>query len=478
VKLLSSFASSRGAISLILALLAAFVLIGINETGYNRSARALDQIEEYTRTRNSVNQLLQHVLDAETGSRGYLLTGDPRYLEPYDAAVSEIGQNLDRLRNAYPPESPESAMLSQLSRNVQRKLAEMDLSVRMRKQGNEDAWKFVLMTDVGKEHMDAIRGQAARLIESATQGMVRAQDQVQHTLRLARLGIAIVATAALIAFYLYLRQSTRLKLAGEQQQAALQQERDLLESQVRERTASLAQLATHLQQVREEERGHLARELHDELGALLTAAKLDVARLKSRVGTQQPEVAQRLQHLTETLNSGIALKRRIIEDLRPSSLANLGLTASLEILAREFSERSGIEVAASVEEVELDEHAQLTTYRIVQESLTNVGKYAEARQVGISLRDYRDHVEIEVRDDGRGFDVRAIKPTTHGLAGMRHRVEAAGGRLTLSSQPGNGTRIVATLPKPAPAPAAESTAPPAEPAQLAAQEEAAALPRA
>jgi hypothetical protein len=93
--------------------------------------------------------------------------------------------------------------------------------------------------------------------------------------------------------------------------------------------------------VREEERGHLARELHDELGALLTAAKLDVARLKSRLGDQPPEVGQRLQHLTETLNSGIALKRRIIEDLRPSSLSNLGLTASLEILAREFSERSG-----------------------------------------------------------------------------------------------------------------------------------------
>ena len=104
--------------------------------------------------------------------------------------------------------------------------------------------------------------------------------------------------AGLLAFYLYLRQTTALKLAGEQQQAALQQERDLLEGQVRDRTASLAELATHLQQVREEERGHLARELHDELGALLTAAKLDVARLKSRLGAQaSPEIAQRTRDL-------------------------------------------------------------------------------------------------------------------------------------------------------------------------------------
>jgi signal transduction histidine kinase len=462
---LSSFASSRGAISLILALLSALVLIGISETGYRQSTDALERIEGATRTRNQVNRLLQLVLDAETGSRGFLLTGDPRYLEPYNAAVAEVGQTLDGLRRSYAQDAPESNTLAQLNRNVQRKLAEMDLSVRMRKQGNEDAWKVVLLTDVGKEQMDAIREQAGRLVQSATEGMMAAQDRVQRSLRLARAGIAIVSLAALVAFYLYLRQTTRLKKAGEQQQAALQQERDLLENQVRDRTASLAQLATHLQQVREDERGHLARELHDELGALLTAAKLDVARLKSRMGTPSPEVAERLQHLTEALNSGIALKRRIIEDLRPSALANLGLTASLEILAREFSERSGLEVDCSLEPVELDEDRDLTIYRTVQESLTNVGKYAEATEVVIALRNYSNHVEVEVRDNGRGFDLSVAKPTTHGLAGMRHRVEASGGRLSIQSRPGHGTRILASLPRalpprpsaPVPQPQAEDT---------------------
>jgi signal transduction histidine kinase len=278
------------------------------------------------------------------------------------------------------------------------------------------------------------------------------QEQVRKSLMLSRIGIAAVTMAGLLAFYLYLRQTTALKLAGEEQQKVLQQERDLLERQVRERTATLAELATHLQQVREEERGHLARELHDELGALLTAAKLDVARLKSRLGAQStPEVTQRLQHLTEALNSGIALKRRIIEDLRPSSLSNLGLTASLEILAREFSERSGVEITTGLEPVELDEPRQLTVYRLVQESLTNVGKYAEAKQVEISVRDYENHVEVDIRDDGKGFNVTEIRPSTHGLAGMRHRVEAAGGRLMVSSTLGEGTRISAVLPKGIPA---------------------------
>jgi len=448
VRFLRSFSMPKLAISLGLALLAALILIGINETGFNQSSKALEDIAEASRTRGSLNRVLQNVLDAETGSRGFLLTGDPRYLEPYNAAVAEIGQQLDSLRLVYEPAEEDYAVLAQLTRNVQRKLAEMDLSVRMRKQGNEDAWKFVLMTDVGKEHMDAIREQSTKLINAATTKMEVSQTQVRKSLLLSRIGIAAVTMAGLLAFYLYLRQTTALKLAGEEQQHVLQQERDLLERQVRERTATLAELATHLQQVREEERGHLARELHDELGALLTAAKLDVARLKSRLGAQPtPEVSQRLQHLTDALNSGIALKRRIIEDLRPSSLSNLGLTASLEILAREFSERSGVEISTGLEQVSLDESCQLTVYRLVQESLTNVGKYAEAKQVEISVRDFANHVEVEIKDDGKGFNVREIRPSTHGLAGMRHRVEAAGGRLTVSSTPGKGTRISAVLPK-------------------------------
>ncbi len=442
-----SFSMPKMAISLLLAILAALILIGINETGYNRSSAALENIAEASRTRGALNRLLQHALDAETGSRGYLLTGDPRYLEPYNAAVAQITQNLDDLRLLDAANADEFATLSQLGRNVQRKLAEMDLSVRMRKQGNEDAWKFVLMTDVGKEHMDAIREQATKLIDATTARMEVSQVQVRRALLLSRIGIAAVTLAGLLAFYLYLRQGTALKLASEEQQQILQQERDLLERQVRERTATLAELATHLQQVREEERGHLARELHDELGALLTAAKLDVARLKSKLGTQAPEFAQRLQHLTETLNSGIALKRRIIEDLRPSSLSNLGLTASLEILAREFAERSGIEVATNLEAVELDESSQLTVYRLVQESLTNVGKYAQAEQVDVSVRNRNGQVDVLIKDNGKGFDVAKVRTATHGLAGMKHRVEAAGGRLTVESLPGEGTSISATLPR-------------------------------
>ena len=188
-----------------------------------------------------------------------------------------------------------------------------------------------------------------------------------------------------------------------------------------------------------------ASELHDELGSLLTAAKLDVARLKSRL-TDSPDATQRLQHLNDLLNSGIALKRRIIEDLRPSSLSNLGLVASLEILGREFAERSNIEIEMVLEPVVLDESNQLTVYRMVQESLTNISKYAQATEASIVMKNYANHVVVEVSDNGKGFDTQHARPSTHGLAGMRHRVEAAKGKLTISSTSGQGTRLSAVLP--------------------------------
>lgn len=436
------------AVSLPFALLAALVLIGINEAGHMRSQEAVVAMNEGQQTRNAVNRLLQSMLDAETGQRGYLLTGNETYLEPYDKAVVTVQANLDELRNRYLKSPDDLQQFANLSREVSRKLAEMELSLRLRRQGNEDAWKLILHTDVGKEHMQSIRKQAHALIDRSAQTVEDSRHQIVQSLMLSRIGIATVTAIGLLAFYMYLRQARTLQQISQREQDVLEHERERLEGLVRERTASLSELASHLQQVREDERGFLARELHDELGALLTSAKLDVARLKSKIDHQAPDIAERLKHLNETLNSGIALKRRIIEDLRPSSLSNLGLTAALEILTREHAEGTGIEVETNLEAVELTEATQLTVYRLVQEALTNISKYAKAKKVLVTVHGYPTHVAVQVRDDGAGFDPAGVGPTSHGLAGMRHRVEAAGGRLTITSSPDSGTLISAVLPKP------------------------------
>lgn len=444
---MKKYASLKMAVSLPLAVLAAAFLIFINEVSFQQSTTAVAHMEQAQQTRSAINRLVRQMLDAETGQRGYLLTGDPRYLEPYNTATRDIIQNLDALRRLFPPNQDQRSDFDIMSNHVSRKLAEMDLSVRMRKQGNEDGWKFVLTTDVGKEQMEAIREQSAKLSSSSIKKMEQGQIQIRKALQLSRIGIATTALVGLLAFYMYLMQTKALFASGLREQDTLQRERDLLEKQVKERTASLAELATHLQNVREDERGYLARELHDELGALLTAAKLDVARLKSRLAGNLPEASERLEHLTRTLNAGIALKRRIVEDLRPSSLSHLGLVASLEILAREFEERSGLSITTDLETVELGGSAQLTVYRLVQESLTNIAKYAGATQVEISLHNFDSYVTVEVNDNGKGFKLENIGPGSHGLAGMRHRVEAAGGKLTVASTEGMGTQVGAIMPK-------------------------------
>jgi signal transduction histidine kinase len=434
------------AISLPIAVAATLALVAINEVGFRYSVEALQQVEHTQALRNSVTQLLQSMLDAETGHRGYLLTGDERYLEPYEQAISTVNTNLDQLRTLVVSSDADVAEFGQLSRQISRKLAEMDLSLRLRREGNEDAWKFVLSTDVGLENMQAVRQHAKQLIAFTAAEMARDQTKIRQSLLLSRLGISAISAIGLLAFYMYLRQTQALQRANERQQASLEAERARLEGLVRARTESLSELASHLQQVREDERGHLARELHDELGALLTAAKLDVARLKSRMTSESQEVADRLKHLTETLNGVIALKRRIIEDLRPSSLSNLGLTAAIEILTREFSERAGLDVQINVEPVTLPPPTQLTIYRMVQEALNNIAKYAAAQHVLVTVHNYPTHVAVQIRDDGSGFDVSAVRRSAHGLLGMRHRVEAAGGRLTVESKPGEGTVVSAIIP--------------------------------
>ncbi|MDR3065556.1 MULTISPECIES: CHASE3 domain-containing protein [Comamonas] len=434
------------AVSLTIAVIAAVLMVSINEAGYKRSLQALDTLTRTQSTRAKLSLLMQQMLDAETGLRGYLLTGEERYLEPYNSASAAISSSMDELRNIFIMDPKELATFTPLARQVERKTSEMELSLRLYRQGNDEAWRFVMFTDVGMENMDAIRGHIKTLMESIDQRVKSNLADIEQTLGLSRLGIATVTALGILGFFMYLRQANALQHSHQREQEIQRDERNRLEEVVRDRTAALTELATHLQQVREDERAHLARELHDELGSLLTAAKLDVARLKSKIDTSAPEVSERVTHLIETLNSGIALKRRIIEDLRPSSLSNLGLTTALEILTREFGDRSNIEVECSLEQVDLPESTQLTVYRVVQESLTNIGKYARASHVIVTVHNYPTYVAVQIQDDGQGFEPASMRPNSHGLAGMKHRVEAVGGRLTVASQPGKGTTISAVIP--------------------------------
>nr|WP_315478430.1 CHASE3 domain-containing protein [uncultured Rhodoferax sp.] len=436
-----------------LAFAAAAATVFISEASYWRSAGTLQELSAMGAARTQIQVLERSMLDAETGQRGYLLTHRKEYLEPYAQALLRI-EEAYRVLDAYYGNDPESqALLQRLHDLTETKLSELALTLRLNEEGRGKAGQEILMTDIGREKMDAIRATSAELLEYQTRAVSASRAELDVTLALGRFGVALLSAISLLALFFYLRQSQALKLQQMELQRVVQLERDRLEVEVTNRTAELIELAQHLQTAREDERQRLARNLHDELGSLLTSAKLDAARIKSRLANTAPEALELLAHLVGTLNTGIALGRRIIEDLRPSSLSNLGLVATLEILAREYAAQSGVAVHCQLEAVPLRPSAELVVYRLVQEAITNITKYAQARNVWIELCSRAGQVEVSVRDDGLGFDTGTKPQSAYGLVGMRFRVGAEGGSLHLQSRPGQGTQILARLPQHTPPPA-------------------------
>ena len=436
----------RSRLAVWLALAGAVVVITINEIGYRQAQQTLQTLTDRYERRLVVTRLWRQLLDAETGQRGYLLTGRDSYLEPYRAALLEIEASLDKLSGLRTGDPQLAAQIAGIEEGTRQKLAELSTTIDLYRNGQNDQWRELMMSDIGREKMDELRKSINELIRGEIRRIEAGASDAFGTLQRNRVEINALTLLAVLALLLFMRNVQRLDRAQAEHDLALRTERDRLEATVIHRTAELTELTRHLQSAREDERSRLARELHDELGALLTAAKLEGARLKRNLGTMAPEVAERLKQLNETLDRGIALKRRIIEDLRPSSLSNLGLVAALEIQAREFAQRAEIAVRTVLEPVALDDNAQMTAYRLVQESLTNIAKYARASDVTISLAQQGGQVEVSVLDNGVGFDPGQVRPTAHGLLGMRYRVEAEGGRLEVDSAPGQGCHVRGWLP--------------------------------
>ena len=429
-----------------LAAFVALVMLLISETSYRSSRNSMDAVSDLSIARLRVQRVLRLMVDAEAAQRGYLLTGRTDYLEPYRNSIEALPETMAKLEAHYASRPGHAKALARLEELIAVKLSELVTTLEMYDSGRTEAWREILLSDIGKEQMEAIRAAAELMLVDEAQAGEGARKEVYDALSVSRIGIGVTTVLSLLALYLYLRQLHAVDQLRREQRDELQAERDQLEVEVKRRTAELTELSRHLVTAREDERSRLARELHDELGALLTTAKLDTARIKTRIGALSPEASERLIHLNETLNSGIALKRRIIEDLRPSSLSNLGLVAALEIQLREFAKASDLQVGSELATVALRPEAELTVYRLIQEAFTNISKYAHAKRVQVSLQ-VRDGVaEVSVTDDGIGFDPSTQKTSAHGLVGMRYRVEAGGGELTVHSAPGQGTRVSATLP--------------------------------
>jgi len=210
----------------------------------------------------------------------------------------------------------------------------------------------------------------------------------------------------------------------------------------------LRELSAHHDSVREEERAHVAREIHDELGQALTALKMDLSVLGIKFGESNPEIKTRAQELRDTVDRTIQVVRDVATALRPAVL-DFGILAAVESLVEEFQKRSGIRCALKFldTEAQLAEDRSIMMFRIVQESLTNISRHAAAKNVEITVGLDATHFRLEVKDDGCGFDVEAVgRRKTFGLLGIRERVIMLRGELSIRSSPGAGTEVSVSIP--------------------------------
>jgi PAS domain S-box-containing protein len=221
------------------------------------------------------------------------------------------------------------------------------------------------------------------------------------------------------------------------------------EEKLKKSYQDIRQLASHLQEIREEERASMAREIHDELGQQLTGLKMDISWLARKKDLTQEQREQKIREILKFLDGTVNTVRRLSSELRPGILDDLGLGEALGWWAQEFEKRSGVQcvVETPAEVLPLSSHQAVALFRVFQESLTNVARHAKASMVKSSLTRLGDVIVLRITDNGAGFDTRtSAQKKTLGLLGMKERTLMLGGQYEISSEPGQGTTVTVTVP--------------------------------
>lgn len=227
-------------------------------------------------------------------------------------------------------------------------------------------------------------------------------------------------------------------------------DRKLTEQRLRDSREQLRALSAHLERIREEERTRIAREIHDELGQALTGLKMDLSWFAARL-PNQPALTEKSVAMLKLIDSTVHAVRRLSTELRPAILDNLGLVPAIEWLAQEFPKRSGVtcQFRTSDDDLSVDEERTTALFRICQEALTNVARYAGATEVQINLEADEKEITLRVTDNGRGITDAEMKGTKSlGLLGMRERTRLHGGTLLIAGTPGQGTTLTVRIPSP------------------------------
>jgi signal transduction histidine kinase len=220
----------------------------------------------------------------------------------------------------------------------------------------------------------------------------------------------------------------------------------------------LRELSSHIETIKEEERTRIAREIHDEIGMLLTALKMDLAWLTQRLPADNPALQEKTQDMADLLDTAGKTANNLVHSLRPGFLDCFGIVAAIEIEANEFTKRTGTpcKIIKASDNIDVTDEQSITLFRVFQETLNNIMKHATAQQVEVQITsnhdcctylNNHDCIELIVSDDGKGFDDAARnKPRSFGLRGIQERIGQLGGQVKITSKPGFGTQIAVCLP--------------------------------
>lgn len=434
-------------------LLAAVVSIGVlvfSEFSHNRLYEAGAYARRSLNLQDLTREIYGLVLDAEASQRGYLLTGRGEYLEPYTLATQKLDDRLQQLERLVPSSSMEQLQrVERIDQLIGQRMGEIETGIALYREKGPDGAQVLMRTGIGKNTMDALRTEIQRFNaqEQARSGAL--WTYWEQDILYSRFGMALSSAFnifLLCAVYLLSLRDARAREEARQQLLAHQA---TLEQTVHDRTAELSCAYRHLQSVQETEKSRLARDIHDELGAILVSAKMDAAWIAQRQGMQDPAVEKKLHRLLATLDEGVQIKRRLIEDLRPTLLDNLGLGAAIEWLVTEVCARAHITPHISVpdEEPAWPNETAIALFRIVQEAMTNMMRYAQATEVRVELSLPDDGVCLSIQDNGVGMPATiAADALSHGILGMRERVMGLGGVFRIESPPEGGTRIEVSVP--------------------------------
>ena len=421
--------------------LLAAALLWVSEKTYRDTTSTLGGGIALTDARIKSLRLMQLLTQTENAEWAYLLSADPQQLAQYNAVKSELLSAQGEVMAFFAASGADGEAASRRLSNLTRlKLTHSDQTLQLVRDGKQAAALQMAKDDFQRRNSEALRTELNTQLTRAAQLQQTARTSIYDALHINRVAVGLLTLSTLLSLFWLVRQLHRQDQQRLNQEAALRKEGERLELEVVRRTARLSELAKHLQTVRETERAHLARELHDELGALLTACKLEIARARNKK-TDPTGMQLGIDRINNHLNDGIALKRRIIEDLRPSALSNLGLEAALANLCREMSERLGVPVRLFNVDFSLSAEADLAVYRFVQEALTNISKYAHATEVKVTLNVVGANAVVAVTDNGVGFEPQETYVGHHGLSGMQFRAESLGGKMEVQSRPGQGCTV-------------------------------------